>query len=57
MKGLLISLSILGLITTIIPPILLFSGKIELSDMKIWMGIGMVLWFVSAPFWINKNGQ
>ncbi len=57
MKTMLILLSILGLFTTIVPPILLFLGKIELGDMKIWMGVGMVMWFVTAPFWINKQQE
>lgn len=55
MKIFLILLSVIGLIATIVPPILLFLGKIELGDMKTWMGVGMLLWFVTAPFWINKS--
>lgn len=55
MKRLLISLSVIGLIMTIIPPILMFLGRMELSEMKTWMGVGMVMWFVTAPFWINKS--
>lgn len=60
MKYILILLSVIGLIATIVPPILLFLGKVELTTMKNWMGAGMLLWFVTAPFWINKmvkNGQ
>lgn len=55
MKSRLILLSVLGLIATIAPPILLFLGKIELGEVKTWMGLGMLLWFVTAPFWINKS--
>lgn len=55
MKRLLISLSVIGLIMTIIPPILMFLGRMELSEIKTWMGVGMVMWFVTAPFWINKS--
>lgn len=54
MKSLLIILSMLGLLITIVPPILMFLGKIELEDMKTFMGLGMLIWFVTAPFWINK---
>lgn len=55
MKILLILLSVIGLIATIVPPILMFLGRMELSEMKSWMGAGMLLWFVTAPFWINKS--
>lgn len=55
MKILLILLSVIGLIATIVPPILMFLGRMELSEMKNWMGAGMLLWFVTAPFWINKK--
>jgi hypothetical protein len=55
MKNLLILFSVIGLLSTIAPPFLMFLGKIELGEMKTWMGVGMLLWFVSAPFWINKS--
>jgi hypothetical protein len=32
-------------------------GKVEKDSMKVWMGIGMVLWLVTAPFWINKSAE
>ena len=54
MKTLLKTLSIAGLLLTIIPPILYFEQAVGLSQMKLWMGIGMLCWFVSAPFWINR---
>lgn len=47
--------SLLGLIFTIYPPIMFFMGDVDLDRMKWSMGIGMVLWFVTAPFWINKG--
>lgn len=57
MKNLLKLISLLGLVMSILPPILFFLGKMELSSMKLWMGIGMVVWMVTAPFWINKPSQ
>lgn len=60
MKSLLKIGSLLGLLLTIVPPIIFFMGNADLSQMKWTMGIGMVLWFVTTPFWINKsvnNGQ
>jgi hypothetical protein len=49
--------SFLSLALTIVPSILFFVGNLELSQMKWYMGIGMVLWFVTAPFWINKPSK
>ncbi|MHA6247381.1 hypothetical protein ACXYMU_05540 [Pontibacter sp. CAU 1760] len=48
-------LSYLGLALTIVPSILVFSGAIELSFHKTLMLVGTLLWFVTAPFWLNKS--
>jgi len=50
MKILLSSLALIGLLATITPPILVFSGTIELEMHKIIMAAGMILWFITAPF-------
>ena len=55
MKNLLKLLSVVGLILSIVPPVMLFLGKMEMDSMKLWMGVGMVAWMVTAPFWINKK--
>ena len=55
MKVFLKIVSLIGLLLTMIPPVLIFMGKIELDSTKILMAFGMVAWFVSAPFWINKK--
>jgi hypothetical protein len=55
MKAFLKILSLIGLLLTMIPPILIFMGKIDLDTAKLLMTIGMVAWFSSAPFWINKK--
>lgn len=57
MKNLLKLISLLGLVMSILPPVLFFLGKMEMNSMKLWMGIGMVVWMVTAPFWINKPTQ
>ena len=54
MKNVLKIGSYLGLILTIIPPLLVFEGKLELKTMNLWLGIGMILWMITAPFWINE---
>ena len=47
--------SFVSLALTIVPSLIFFNGDLELSQMKVYMGVGMVLWFVTAPFWINKS--
>ncbi len=49
--------SLLGLMLTIYPPVMFIMGDVELDRMKWAMGLGMVLWFVTAPFWINKKRE
>lgn len=55
MKVFLKVISLLGLLLTMIPPLLIFLGKIDLETTKLLMTIGMLAWFGSAPFWINKK--
>jgi hypothetical protein len=57
MKSLLKIASAIGLGLSIIPPVLFFLGNMDLDSMKRWMGIGMVVWMVTAPFWINKKQE
>lgn len=57
MKILLKTGSFLGLALTLVPSLIFFTGDLELSQMKGYMGIGMALWFVTAPFWINKSSK
>ena len=54
MKKILQILSILGLLLTVLPGILVFTGVLEFEAYKIWVLAGTLLWFASAPFWINK---
>ncbi len=50
-------LSFIGLGLTIIPSILVYLGTIS-HDMHInLMAAGMITWFVTAPFWINKDNN
>ena len=48
-------LAIVGLILTIIPSILVFTGKMGLDLHKQLMTAGTILWFVSAPIWFRKK--
>jgi hypothetical protein len=49
-------LSYLGLGLTIGPSVLLLVGSSLLDnyDYKLLATVGMILWFATAPFWINK---
>ncbi len=49
--------SFLSLALTIVPSILFFVGDLELSQMKWYMGIGMVLWCETGRCWINKPSK
>ena len=57
MKSLLKIASMIGLMLSIVPPVLFFLGNMDLDTMKLWMGIGMLAWMVTAPFWINKKQE
>jgi len=54
MKHLIKFISYVGLGLTLIPAFLVFTGNISLDSNKIIMFIGTVIWFVSAPSWMNK---
>lgn len=53
MKNILKIISLLGLVLTIVPSLLVFKGVIELKLHYNLMIVGMVLWFGSAPFWMK----
>lgn len=55
MRLLLITISIIGLMLTIIPSILVFTQNITLETHKYLMAIGMILWFGTAVFWIKEQ--
>jgi hypothetical protein len=55
MKILLSSFALIGLLATIAPSILVFSGAIELEMHKIIMAGGMILWFITAPFLMKRK--
>ncbi len=54
MKILIKSISYLSLALTIIPSFLVFTGNISLDSSKMLMLVGTIVWFVSAPSWMNK---
>jgi hypothetical protein len=46
--------SALGLILTVGPSVVVFRGAMDLDTAKIFMIIGTVIWFASAPVWMNR---
>ena len=54
MKLLVKFISYVGLGLTLIPSLLVFTGNISLDSGKMLMLIGTVVWFLSAPIWMNK---
>ncbi|MEP0368014.1 MAG: hypothetical protein ABJN36_20840 [Cyclobacteriaceae bacterium] len=54
MKTLLKIISFIGLCLTIVPPFLVFYGVIEKPTHFTLMGIGALLWFATAPFWMKN---
>jgi len=55
MKTLLKILSASALVLTVIPSLFVFAGKISIHTHYVLMGIGMVLWFITAPFWMKRD--
>ena len=49
-------LSYLGLGLTLVPSVLLLTGYAS-PQHALLATIGMVLWFATAPFWINKSSS
>lgn len=49
------TLSFLGLLLTILPSILVFLRLIGLPASKTLMLLGTLLWFSTAPLWLNKR--
>lgn len=54
MKLLIKFISYIGLGLTLIPSFLVFTGNISLDSGKMFAFIGTIIWFVSAPSWMNK---
>jgi hypothetical protein len=55
MKTLWSSLSLIALLATIVPAILVFFGIMELGTQKGIMTGGMILWFIAAPLYMKKK--
>lgn len=47
----------LGLVLTIVPPVLYLMGNMELPEVKMTMLIGTIMWLVIAPVIQSQNEQ
>jgi hypothetical protein len=57
MRQLLKWLSYIGLALTLFPSFMLFMGLIEAYTCKQLMALGTIIWFVTAPSWMNKGKE
>jgi hypothetical protein len=54
MKILVKFVSYISLGLTLIPSFLVFTGNISLDSSKMLTFVGTIIWFASAPSWMNK---
>ncbi len=51
-------ISFAALAGTLIPPVLFFCDKLPLSASQLWMLAAAVVWFATAPFWMeHRTGE
>jgi hypothetical protein len=47
--------SVVGLLLTIVPAVLVFNGYMSLEQNRVWMTVGTVVWFVATPVWMKPS--
>ncbi len=57
MKLLIKLISYTGLVLTLVPALLVFAGIINLNSFKVLLILGGLMWFTTAPFWVNKRSE
>ena len=55
MKATALTLGILCLLGTIVPPALVLAGMMDDAPMKLAMLVSTVLWFVTAQLWMARR--
>ena len=55
MRIVLIAVSVVGLLLTVVPSMLVFADAISGGTSTMLMAVGMVFWFATAPFWMKKD--
>ena len=46
--------SLVALAATILPPVLFFTGHMDLDSTKMWMLVATVAWFAATPLWMDR---
>jgi hypothetical protein len=46
--------SLVSLVGTILPPVLFFTGHMDLGATKLWMLVATIAWFAATPVWMNR---
>ena len=46
--------SLVALAGTILPPVLYFTGHVELEAVKLWMLVATIAWFAATPVWMDR---
>jgi hypothetical protein len=57
MTGILRLVSFVGLGLTVAPAFLVFTGALTWRAHAVWMFVGTVLWFATAPFWMRGEPE
>ena len=57
MKSILKILSVVGLLLTVVPSFLVFTGDMAPGTHKTLAFIGTLVWFLSAPFWMKSTSD
>lgn len=57
MKTLLKLVSIAGLLLTVVPSFLVFTGQLSFDSHTTLAFVGTLLWFLSAPFWMKSTSD
>lgn len=55
MRTILKILSYGGLVLTILPSLLVLSGAMEFGSHYYWTLAGTLIWFITAPFWVDRK--
>ena len=50
-------ISWLALAGTILPPLLFFADRMTLDQVKLWMLVATVAWFVATPVWMDREPE
>jgi len=49
--------SVLSLVGTITPAVLFVASRIDLAQVKLWMLVWTVAWFVATPIWMDRQAK